>query len=440
MDNRTDLFHPESVNDQVGHLARIQDSWQRDITPGAPTIAALQSIYTEDEAMLERAWARLASAEAATQSSGGMTNSVDRHYYRGENTIQETHFSAETSGPVMPSSPTFVRPPHRPRWGRRHVIGLLAAVLVCVTLIGSLSLVLTVSRSQTASISADSHSTTATAQISTPIVTPGLTIPSTCKDNADLADEVLCAKGEETILNITKSFTVNGHNPNGAVNGSGTVNITFHRAYADTSRLMLVYTINRAPATDWGGFVTISTTPQANIGSDGGCLVKGFCVQSFDTSSLPASTTQLHIKTINTAYGASIPLTFTLPFHTASKTVTVKQTASNKGNTLTLDHLVLTNSTAIFAFTFKAQATQSIGRPTPMLQAVIINGQQQAIAGSTSHYGANGTGELSGSLNLYQSFLGQPGSWTVKLSLVNVNPGPTFSPVLTGTFIFTVPA
>ena len=165
MNNRDDLFHPENVNEQIEHLRGIQDLQQRDITPGAPTIAALERIYKDDEALLQRAWARLAQVEAVTRTQGNRTNIVDLHHYRGENTMQETTFATETSNPTPPPSAAFSRPSeslHRPRRGWQGMIGLLAAVLVCIMLVGSFALVLTASRNHTANTAVGNSNSTRT--------------------------------------------------------------------------------------------------------------------------------------------------------------------------------------------------------------------------------------------------------------------------------------
>lgn len=331
--------------------------------------------------------------------------------------------------------------PPQKSWPRR--LSLLVATLVCVTLVGSLSLVLAL-RTSTTSTGTTGRPKPASAQAITPrpTATPTLAIPAVCKDKSDQADEVLCAKHEETFLNITKSFTVNGYNPNGSVNGPGTVNITFQRAYADPARLMLVYTINHAPGTDWGGFVVLSTR-QGDLGSNSDCLLKGFCVQSFDTSTLPAGITQLQVQTLRIASGASIPLSFTLPFHAASKTIGVKQTVTGQGYTLTLDHLVLTGSVIAFTFAFKNPNHGSYPDLTKV-QTITINSQQQIIApGFSEEFGVRNSG-VGGHIELYQSLLDQSGTWTVTLALVKVAPASsghvTWTTLLAGTFTFTVPA
>ncbi len=131
-DNLDDFFHPEFVNEQVEQLAGIQDAQQQATIPGAPTIAALQSIYKDDEAVLERAWTRIASAEAASQTPGETLTTVDMHYYEGARTMQERDFSPRV-GVLASSSPDLVHPLQHPRRTRRRVwstIGLVAALTI----------------------------------------------------------------------------------------------------------------------------------------------------------------------------------------------------------------------------------------------------------------------------------------------------------------------
>jgi hypothetical protein len=161
-------------------------------------------------------------------------------------------------------------------------------------------------------------------------------------------------------------------------------------------------------------------------------------MQSFDTSSLSASTTQLHIQAIDTFYNTSIPLAFTLPFHTTSKTVTVKQTRTGKGYTLTLHHLVLTNSLATFAFTLTYSQMSSFP-PDAQITALSINGQKQPVvpAGNMGSGESDQPGILNETFSLAQTFLDQPGSWAVTFSLRSTNPGPS-TPLGEETFTFSV--
>jgi hypothetical protein len=154
MDNQNDLFHPESVNEQVEQLLCTQDE-QRESAPGAATVAALKRIYQEDEALLQRAWARFVSVEAATQTSGNVANVVNMDHHRGKSTMHETDFSSGTSGSVMPASPLPIHLSERPRQPRSHVwrtLSLLAATLAAAVTVGSMLLVIGVSRNRVTSL------------------------------------------------------------------------------------------------------------------------------------------------------------------------------------------------------------------------------------------------------------------------------------------------
>ena len=141
MTNHDELFQPEHVDEHVEQLARIQDPRQQGNMPGARTIAALQRIYQEDEAILERAWARLASVEVATSVPRSKRPSMDTPSLRGENTVQPPNFSRGTNDTVMPVAPPVTRPPERPphlpqRWSTR--LSALAAAVLLVGLVGGL--------------------------------------------------------------------------------------------------------------------------------------------------------------------------------------------------------------------------------------------------------------------------------------------------------------
>lgn len=137
MDNRANLFYPESVNEQVKQLMGIQDQQQRESTPGAPTIAALQSIYKEDEAILEHAWLRLANLKTATPPSENTTQAVERHANRGENSMAPITYTPEVGDHTTPSVPTPMRPTKRPRQHRWRAIGLIAATLTAMVIASS---------------------------------------------------------------------------------------------------------------------------------------------------------------------------------------------------------------------------------------------------------------------------------------------------------------
>ena len=421
MNDSQDDFSPMLIDQQIDH----PDAFL--VQEDARLIHEMRALFEQEKSeLIEQGWTRLASKRAEAEQRSEV---LDLSAYR-----QRIERTSPVNTNTMLSTP--IKGTHKKSWPR--LLSLVAAVLVCVALVGSLTLVLVISKSRIPSTIVGSHNATSTTHAATPTATP-LVIPPACKDTSDQADQVLCATGEETMLNITKSFTVSGHNPNGSLNGSGTVNVTFLRAYADPSRLLLAYTINQAPGTDWGGFATLSTN-QGDLGSYGANLFKGFFVQSFDTSNLPVGTTQLHIQAIKTMFGASLPLAFTLPFHHASKTIPVKQTVTGNGYTLTLDHLVLTGSSTTLVYTYTNTPQAKNEHIDIKLQALTINGQSIPLSAGFSGTGSGNDTGGSGKFSLYQSFLAQPGNGTVTLALVRMNPdsSPMFTTLLTGKFTFTV--
>lgn len=132
MNHQDDLFQPESVNEQIVDLMRIQDVRQQQATPGASTIAALQIIYTEDTALLERAWSRIARAEYEArkqQFSEPATPSIEQRPFLEEKSMQE--IDTPTRKNTLASSPVSInskrtRSSQQPySWA---LIGLAAAI------------------------------------------------------------------------------------------------------------------------------------------------------------------------------------------------------------------------------------------------------------------------------------------------------------------------
>lgn len=424
MNDPQDNFSPALVESQIDDPDVLLSSEDARFIHDVRTMFA-----QEKQEWLENGWAKLLEQRADT---GQQADVLDLSAYKQNN---EKAVNAPLKSPSA-----LVGVSSRRRILRQ--LNLLAAALVCIALVGGLLLVQAESKRQNTGSSLGNQVSTATAQPST--ATPVLTIPSSCKGSSasDVAELMLCEQGQETIMNITKSLTVRSITSPGEKPQTGTVNVTFLRAYADRSRLILVYKINSVPtpAINWSGFATLSTQ-QGSLGANSGGFGTGYQVQSFDTSSLPASSTKLQVKKIITEAGSSTSLAFTLPFHSASKTVTVRQTATNKGYTLTLNQLVLTGSTTTFALTATYQPLQKIYVTNFEIQAITINGQNQQLTYPTGP-GAGTATSFTESCSFYQSWLDQPGSWTVTVVLMKEKQvtGAVPSPVVTGTFTFTVPA
>jgi hypothetical protein len=372
----------------------------------------------EDARLLERVLTRLVD-ESGEEKSGDQL----RPYSKGK---EEKILSMQNTTNTVVSE-------HSRTSGKRLLrrVNLLVAVLICVALVGSLALVLAASHIRPMN--------TLTGHQNLPITITKPTKQVNCQANSDLAEETLCAQGLETDLNSTKNFTTSIYDTNtGMVTGPGTVNVTFLRAYADTSRLILVYTINKTPGT-WGDFVSLTTSQgvlaaTTTLGAAGSTSDKGFFTQSFSTTNLAAGTTQVQLESLTARYttnSTSVPLAFTLPFHaTASKTVPVNQNVSGQGYTLTLNHVVLTNSLTTLALTvtFPAQHPQAI------LIEVTSDGQSELWRIDNNAQGAS-TCDCSFSQSL---LLAHPGSsWNINVKMSTEAP---FSVLQTGTFTFTIPA
>lgn len=385
----------------------------------------------EKQAWLEQGWARLLSRRAdADQSSAVLELSTYRHNKRLSTT-------PDHNTPVIALKTT-------PKQRLTRLLNLVASALVCITLVSSLAFVFTATRNHVLSTRVGSHGTTpSTAAIPTNTSRPN---PSVCQDNSYPIEEMLCTKGEEITLNITRSVTFNSLDAQGHINDSHTILLTFLRAYADPAQFLLTYRIDQA-GINWGGLVTLSTS-QGNL--DAFSLInqgihKGLYVQSFNMSNLPLNLTQLQVNTVVTAFGAAIPLNFTLPSHTTHKIVPIKQVVTTNGYVWKLDHLLLTESATDLFYTYTSQFTPFNGLSVDMdIQTLTINGQKQTISGGhTSSFSASSTGG-SGMASLSQTLLHQPGMWTMTLAFTQVNASSTAyvisSPLITATISFTVPA
>lgn len=423
MNDSQDNFSPALVDSQIDNPDVLLSSEDARFIHDVRTMFA-----QEKQEWFENGWARLLEQRVNT---GQQVDVLDFSAYKQNN-------EKAVNAPLKSSS-ALARVSSRRRLPRQ--LSLLAAVLVCIVLVGGLLLVQAESKRHNPGSSLGNQVSTATAQLGT--ATPVLTIPSSCKGSSasDVAELMLCEQREETTINITKSLTVRSITSPGEKPQTGTVNVTFLRAYVDRSRLILVYKINSVPtpAINWLGFATLSTQ-QGSLSANSGGFGTGYQVQSFDTSSLPASSTELQVKKIITEAGSSTSLAFTLPFHSASKTVTVRQTVTNNKYSLTLDHIVLTGSTTTFFYSTKGPAIMGMLTNVES-EKVTINGKQVISVLSTGPYGVDSQGKGQGELVGYQSLLNQPGIWTVKMVLKSMKQGSSVTSVpLTGTFTFTVPA
>lgn len=425
MTTSQDDFSPTSIDQSIDHPGELLSH------DDAQLIHDVRAMFEQEkQASIERGWARIASQRAQNASSDQPSEVLDLSLYRRRNErislVQDT---------TLLSSPKKDTPKKR---SRLRLLSLAAAVLVCVALVGSLTLVLGATRNHNTNVGSYN-----TALQPTPTATPTVN-PATCKDPYNPAELTLCAEGKETALNITKNFTVQMQDQHNKVTASTTLHITFLRAYADTTQLLLVYNIDQGPSltralaqgNNWSGFMTL-TTEQGQFGSSR-ATTGGFLAQSFDTSSLPAGVKQLQVQSIQTGDGESLPLTFTVPINDAIQRIAVNQSVSKNGYTLTLDNLVLSPSRTTLAYE-ETSAVVSPWPPSVDVQSLTINGKEQTVgsndggSGSSTH-----PGRQNGTIVLDQSLLYQPGTWTITLAIDSTTPNTTSTALMTATFTFTV--
>lgn len=458
MSEQNNQFLPEQVDEQVEALSQAQIGTKHESLSSARLVANLHQVYREEAEIGEQVWARLARYAVERRRSVALTPELsapapdDPNAAGGQRAralLNQQPLFSTLSGEKSDMRPTEQQPTQtfllqrepgtlqeeRPRSERMSSIqqrerissqrkrlprflGLAAAVLVGVVLISSMALVLTVLKGNTPNTGTGSHAPTSTVKVSPTTATSS--VPPECRDVQDQGEETLCAQHKETILNITKKFS--GHE------------VTFVRAYADSSRLILIYTPKDSPHSDVVSFLSVKI--QQGITLTGGNSVtyenpkthQWYYAVNFETRGVPAGTTTLHIEGIVDAFsGASTPLGFTTPFHAAQKNVAVHQTLTSHGVALTLDHLILAGSTATAYFKSSSSAQYGL-----FVRAISINGQQLADvnAGSTGFWEGPGTFIM----NLHQSLLNQPGTWMIPVQ--QITPGGTSA--IHWTFSFTV--
>jgi hypothetical protein len=300
MQNDKKPFTPEFVDEQVEQLARpgeihraFADHQAR--TPETQLVRDLSSLYHECAGTRDRVWQRLE--------------------------LRMQH-QALTRWPIMGKPTLYDRKPqmiHRdlsPRNALGYYLTLIAAVLIIAVLVGSMALILSTVRNLGGS-SVGGHGPTSTTLAPTKPATS--TKPPASDSNCPYADpsnagswrdareQAICLKHQETTLHISR--TVANHQ------------VDFVAAYADSSRLVLLYIEHLSPTADAVSFTGL--TLQGGIKLSGGASQSYGDLQgqriyvqvTFDTTTVPAGTTTLHVQSIDDMLGETIQLGFTTPFH-----------------------------------------------------------------------------------------------------------------------------
>lgn len=290
MQNEKKPFIPEFVDEQVELLGRSNkiQCTSTDV-PEIRLVRDLSSLYQECAGTRDRVWQRLEwrmQQQTLLRSPGGskpMTN--------------------ERKSPMV----------QRDSAGRsavRYYATLIASIVVAAVLVGSMALIFsTMSNPRGTSVGGQHSISTASTK------PPSSTSPSPCPyaspsskgEWRDAPEEAICLNGQETPLHISR--TVANHQ------------VDFVAAYADSNRLVLLYIEHISPTADAVSFTGL--TLQGGIKLSGGASQSYGDLQgqrlyvqvTFDTTSLPADTTTLHVQSIGDMMGETIQLGFALPFH-----------------------------------------------------------------------------------------------------------------------------
>lgn len=382
---------------------------ERSMVPGsqgeARLLQELQALYDgEKSASIERVWTRLVG-----QSAGTNVPVFANHQPEASDSKEQRLLSKRTTKRHLMNQRVPVSQKGLPRF-----LSLIAAACVCVLIVGSLAVVLNMLKGPHQPTNVGSQPATRT---STATATP-LSSPE-CRDSSDQNEQQLCLAQAETLLTIHKTF--------------GTHKVVFLRAYADSSRLLLVYTTSDPTTSDTISFESLSIQPKITLAAGGSTSYQNpkthqaYDVASFDTQNIPAGTTQIEVQSIVDAFsGTATPLEFTVPLHVNQKTTIVNQTVTSKGVSLTLERVVNTGSETLIYFKPSQAAIEGL-----FVKSISFNGQPYLSSGSQIDSG--GTVGSPGVIIHISVALNAPGTWTLKVA----SGGGTYSPDKTWTFTFT---
>lgn len=260
----------------------------------ARLIQELQAMYEQEKnGSIERVWTRL---EQQRSGVPGTMFALRQPGERAQRPFFERNKHMQYTNKVSSSKKELP-----------FVLGFLAAALVGVVVIGSFLFVMNGMKGpQTPGTGAQPAgvSSPTAAATKTPISQPE------CRDNNDIVDQQLCLAHKEAILNLHKDF--------------GAHKVIFLRAYADHTRLLLVYTTSDAPTSDAISFMSVNIQSGITLTGGGSTSYQNpvthqlYYVVSFTTQNVPAGTTKLQLKSIVDAFsGQPTSLGVSIPFHQA---------------------------------------------------------------------------------------------------------------------------
>jgi hypothetical protein len=292
MQNDKKPFIPEFVDEQVELLRRANkiqraSANRQAATPETRLVRDVSSLYQECSQTRDRVWERLEQRMQQQTLARPLIESKPMAYERKSPMIQRDVA-------------------HRSAVG--YYATLIVSIVITAVLVGSMALIFSIMRNPGGTSVGGQHpiSTVSTKPPSSTSPCP-YTSPSSAGSWRDAREEAICLNGQETHLHISR--TVANHQ------------VDFVAAYADSSRLVLLYVEHISPTADAVSFMSL--TLQGGVQLSGGASQSYGDVQgqrlyvqvTFDTASVPAGTTTLHVQSVNDMLGETIPLGFAIPFH-----------------------------------------------------------------------------------------------------------------------------
>ncbi len=312
MSNQGDFFTPEEVDEQIDQVSRLRAGEQAD----AQAMAYLRSFYgqsaRQEQEALDRIWKRIADAAPSFAT---------RRNFRPQHTSEES-----TS---MQNQPTLFSNQMPPRSGRTlwQRLGLLAAVVVLVALVGSLALVFYATRQNNSGPASGGPPPNSSS--SSPTASPTIASAPFKVTSVEMAVTPGSIAGIPCGTSVTVTYTATIHvaanGPGGTVQFSYTVNngrsqtpASVHFDPGQTSKTYSFTWRGSLPADHTypgqGGIMVTSPNQltSALVAPSGKCGASAaFAVTSVDMAVSPAS-----IQGMNC--GTMITVTYTATIHVAA--------------------------------------------------------------------------------------------------------------------------
>jgi hypothetical protein len=303
-DKDKEPFTSESVDEQVERLAHLDEihrtsADQQVLSPEARLVQEMSKLYQEYAGTRDRVWQRL---EQHMQQP-----SLTQRSITGKLMVYER-------------KPWMIRRELERGSGIVSRLTLIAAVLIIVLLVGSMTLIPSALKTlRNSHLGGPGHAPTVTPFASTvsPTATAANTdcpfgTPTDAGQWRDAAEQAVCLAHQETPLHIMR--TIDNHE------------VDFVAAYADKTRLVILYIEHIDPRSDAISFMNVTlqdgtTLPGGAYHSYGDVQAHLLYAQVwFETTSLPANTTTLHVQSMLDAMSSNaVPLGFTVPLHSTTE-------------------------------------------------------------------------------------------------------------------------